>query len=118
MFHLPPEMIRHIYAFDATKDILMDKVCHQLKMRQVWYELLNKSGSFEVHFMNFDNMMYGKNSVDDREYTYYRTEDEFEESVRKNCIWNRVHGRKSRSPFLDLGLMIRYYQIFKHHLDY
>ena len=63
--------------------------------------------------MNFDNMMYGKNSVDDREYTYYRTEEEFEESVRKACIWHRVNGRKPRIPSFELALMVRYYKIFE-----
>jgi hypothetical protein len=39
MLNLPIDIIRHIYTFESTKKDNFAKVIHQLKMRQVFYEL-------------------------------------------------------------------------------
>jgi hypothetical protein len=66
-FDLEDHLIVNIYEFDPTHRVLFEKVIHQMKMRQVWYELdrqekykhIFEDGWFTSKFFS-ENPLYGK----------------------------------------------------------
>ena len=99
MDFIPEELICKIYEFDPTKRFQQDKVCHQMHMRQIFYELFStdKVGiqcPYEEWIFRFgsDNPLY------------HITEEMYEERVRFQRRWQRIHGSKSRLPFDEFDL--------------
>jgi len=108
MLNLPIDIIRHIYTFESTKKDNFAKVIHQLKMRQVFFELYH---SDKIEFMDFDDLLYDEIRIDD-ELEEYGDENWFEVYFRNKCLWHRVLGRKPRLPFIQFQLILKYYEIY------
>ena len=108
-FPFPDDVVRLIYEFDPTKRYSMDHVIHQLRMRQVWYNLLWRSGMELVHQVDFDNVLCNKDDVmvfskwlctyhSDNPFNRMDTSF-FENHVHRKRLWHRVLERKPRLPF-------------------
>jgi len=99
-FHLPKELIRKIYEYDPTKRFHFDKVAHQMRMRQVWYEVHRTSRLRK--FFPYDNwiMRFGSDNP-----TYHMTEEMFEERVRFQRRWQKILGSKPRLLFDEFDLV-------------
>jgi hypothetical protein len=95
---LPLELICKIYEFDPTKREKFNKVYHQIRMRQVWYEA-HCIPKWRTVFRYNSNLLQADNS------SFYRTEESYEAYVSLNRRWHRVHGRKPRLPFDDFDLV-------------
>jgi len=99
MFHLPQELIREIYDMDPTKRFHFDKVYHQLRMRQVWYEA---GRTYASMFQNDDWLhRIGTDNPD----CYSIIEEMYDAYVGFMCKRHRILGNKPRLPFDELDLM-------------
>ena len=95
---LPLELICKIYEFDPTKRENFNKVYHQIRMRQVWFEA-HCIPKWRTVFRYNSNLLQPDNS------SFYRTEESYEAYVHLECRWQRLHGRKPRLPFDDFDLV-------------
>ena len=91
---LPLELICEIYEFEPTKRCHMDKVVHQIRMRQVWRQAHRVSKYRGIFFfLHWDSVWMDQ------------TEEMYEWQVRFQCRWHRIHGRKPRLNFDDFDLV-------------
>ena len=91
---LPLELICEIYEFEPTKRYQLDKVVHQLRMREVWREAHRVPKYRRLFFfLPWDSVWMDQ------------TEEMYEEQVRFQRRWHRIHGRKPRLNFDDFDLV-------------
>jgi hypothetical protein len=95
----PQEIINHIYELDPTKRNHFDKVIHQLRMRQVWYQIQSTD-----HLTNLFHESWFINFGTDNP-TFHMTEEMFEYHVNEYCLYHRVLGNKPRLPFDQFDLL-------------
>lgn len=97
-FSLPAEVIRKIYEMDPVKRFCFNRVVHQIRMRQVWYEAYMTPKYRSI--FTYDSMLLRTDNP------WFRiSEDNVEENVRFQCRWQRIHGRKPRLPFDEFDLV-------------
>jgi hypothetical protein len=84
---LPKELIDEILGYDPTKRFHFDKVVHQLRMRQVWYEITRYSlFPAEKWILHFGSQ-------------WVMTAEMFEDHVVLQRRWHRILGKKPRLVF-------------------
>jgi hypothetical protein len=97
---LPKELVDKIYEYDPTKRFTFDKVMHQMRMRQVWYEV-HRTSRLRCFFPYEDWILcLGSDNP-----MYYMTEEMFEERVRFQIRWHRILGNKPRLSFDEFDLV-------------
>lgn len=89
----PQEIIHHIYELDPTKRYHFDKVYHQLRMRQVWYQI-HSTATFRNLFHEAWPLNFGADNP-----TFHMTEEMFEYHVDEHCRYHRILGNKPRLPY-------------------
>ena len=97
----PQEIINLIYGLDPTKRNYFDKVIHQLRMRQVWYQIQSTA---HLRYLFPDENRFLSNFGSDNP-TFHETEEMFEYHVNQHCRYHRVLGNKPRLPFDQFDLV-------------